>query len=89
MPEIYSSCDVLIKLSSVEGFFGPPLEMMACGETAITSDVTGYDEFMQDGKNGFVVPGGNVALTRDRIQHLMRDRQLLSRMKSKAVATAR
>ena len=28
---VYRSCDVLVKLSTVEGMFGPPLEMMHCG----------------------------------------------------------
>lgn len=88
MPEIYSSCDVLLKLSRVEGFFGPPLEMMACGGTAITSDVTGHDEFMQDGFNGFVIPDGNPSLARARLEVLMGDQDLLERMKQNGVATA-
>ena len=33
--KIYRSCDVIVKLSYVEGMFGPPLEMFHCGGTAI------------------------------------------------------
>jgi glycosyltransferase involved in cell wall biosynthesis len=54
MPGIMRSCDLLIKLSTVEGFFGPPLEMFACGGTALTSNVTGYDEYIEDGRNAMV-----------------------------------
>ena len=55
MRRIYSSCDILLKLSRVEGFFGPPMEMMACGGAVVVSRVTGYDEYIQDGVNALVV----------------------------------
>src|SRR6266699_3944171 len=44
VPAIMRSCHVLVKLSTVEGMFGPPLEMFHCGGTAVTSDVTGSEE---------------------------------------------
>jgi glycosyltransferase involved in cell wall biosynthesis len=69
MRRIYSSCDVLVKLSRVEGFFGPPMEMMACGGTVVVGQVTGYDEYIVDGYNGLVVdpmdiPGARAAVRR-------------------------
>ena len=45
MYEIYNQCDVLLKMSKVEGVFGPPLEMMACGGTCVVGNVSGYDEY--------------------------------------------
>ena len=57
--EIYRSCDVLVKLSYVEGMFGPPLEMFHCGGTAIVYDVTGHEEYIEDGKNAIVVKKDN------------------------------
>src|SRR6185295_10764725 len=54
----YRSCDVLVKLSTVEGMFGPPLEMMHCGGTCVTSNVTGHEEYVRDGENALVVPQG-------------------------------
>ena len=54
-PEIYRSCDVLLKLSYIEGMFGPPLEMFHCGGTAIVYDVTGHDEYIIHNKNSYVV----------------------------------
>lgn len=54
VPMIMRSCDVLVKQSAVEGMFGPPLEMFHCGGTCIVSNVTGYDEYIVDGKNALV-----------------------------------
>lgn len=88
MPKIYSECDVLLKLSTVEGFFCPPLEMMACGGTVVVSAVTGYDEFVVHEKNGLVVAlddkdGASAALRR-----LRDDPELLQRLRSDGLATA-
>jgi hypothetical protein len=54
-PEIYRSCDVVVKLSYVEGMFGPPLEMFHCGGTAIVYNVTGHDEYIIHDRNAIVV----------------------------------
>ncbi|CAK9886691.1 MAG: hypothetical protein XXXJIFNMEKO3_03137 [Candidatus Erwinia impunctatus] len=51
---IYASCDVLVKLSTVEGMFGPPLEIFHTGGTSISYDVTGYDEYIEHNVNGLV-----------------------------------
>jgi O-antigen biosynthesis protein len=51
---IYRSCDVILKLSLVEGMFGPPLEMFHCGGTAIVYNVTGHDEYIVHGRNALV-----------------------------------
>ncbi len=53
-PAIYRSCDVLVKLSYIEGMFGPPLEMFHCGGTAIVYDVSGHDEYIVHGENSYV-----------------------------------
>ena len=88
MRAIYSSCDVLVKLSAVEGVFGPPLEMMACGGTAITSDVLGHEEFMKHGINGFVCKNGDIRTVRQHVKHLIEDRDLLARLKKGGICTA-
>jgi len=80
MRNIYSSCDVLIKMSKVEGFFMPPLEMMACGGTVITGKVTGYDEYIVDGYNALVVEQGDVESAREKLRLLINDRDLLNRL---------
>lgn len=52
--------DVLLKLSRVEGVYGPPLEMFSQGGTAITTTVTGSDEYVVHGHNGLLVEPYNV-----------------------------
>lgn len=83
------ACDLMLKLSTVEGMFGPPLEMMHCGGTAITTDVTGHEEFMRDGENGIVVRCGEELAVVDHLRHLATDRDCLRRLRAGAVHTSR
>lgn len=87
--DIYGQCDVLVKLSSVEGMFTPPLEMFHTGGTAIVTDVTGYDEYMQHGTNGVVSPLGQFDDVRDWLQVLAHNPAVLAKLKAGASATAR
>jgi len=87
-PMVYRSCDVLLKLSYVEGMFGPPLEMFHCGGTAVVYDVTGADEYMVDDGNSFVVTRDDDAAIINRLQRLRQEPQLLARLKAGAAATA-
>src|SRR5690606_16888537 len=85
---IYRSCDVLIKLSTVEGMFGPPLEMFHCGGTAVVFDVTGHDEYIRHDENGLVAASGDLNGVVAHVAELMSDRNRLSRLKQGALATA-
>lgn len=87
-PEVYRSCDLLIKLSYVEGMFGPPLEMFHCGGTAIVYDVTGHDEYIIHNKNGIVVKTDDEQAVIDSINSLKRDPALLKRLKEGSKETA-
>lgn len=71
MREIYSSCDVFLKMSRIEGFFGPPMEAMACGCAVVVSEVTGFDEYIVDGENALVVPFGDLVGARKAVQRLL------------------
>lgn len=82
MRRIYSSCDILLKLSKVEGFFGPPLEMMACGGVPIVAKVTGYDEYIIDGYNTLVTEPGNILKTKKLLQKLITDKTLYKKLQS-------
>ncbi|MNX66843.1 Alpha-D-kanosaminyltransferase [compost metagenome] len=88
MRRIYSSCDVLLKMSRVEGFFGPPMEMMACGGAVVVSQVTGYDEYIVAGDNALVVPPGDVAAAREALQRLIADPELRQRLVANGAKTA-
>jgi hypothetical protein len=86
--EIYRSCDILIKLSTVEGMFGPPLEIFHCGGTAVVFDVSGHDEYIVDGKNAVVIPTGNTDEVVKTLKKLISDRSELSRLQEAAYETA-
>ncbi|MDU0343982.1 glycosyltransferase family 4 protein [Bosea rubneri] len=88
MNEIYGSCDVLVKLSLVEGMFGPPLEMFHCGGTAVVFDVTGHDEYIKDGVNGIVVQTGNYSRVSDALRKLRSRPEILQRLQMNALRTA-
>lgn len=86
---VYSSCDVLLKLSTVEGFFGPPLEMMACGGTAVVAKVTGHEEYCRDAENCLLVELDDVDAARKALLRLHHDRGLLAELQRGGLETAR
>lgn len=86
---IYASCDVLVKLSTVEGMFGPPLEIYHTGGTSISYDVTGYDEYIEHGTNGLVSFSRQHHEIVEFINRLKDDPNELAKLKSNALTTAR
>ena len=85
---IYRSCDILVKLSTVEGMFGPPLEMFHCGGTSVVFDVTGHDEYIVDGVNARVARRGDTGQVVEVLERLLGDVDELSRLKEGALETA-
>ena len=88
MREIYGQCDLFVKMSRVEGFFGPPLEAMACGLPVIVGKCTGYDEYIVDGKNALVVETGDVTSARLQVQKLLEDDGLRLSLVQEGLRTA-
>ena len=86
--QIYRSCDVIVKLSYVEGMFGPPLEMFHCGGTAIVYDVTGHDEYIEHNKNGLVAKTDDDETIVKYINKLAEDNAFLLKLKKAAMKTA-
>jgi len=80
MRRIYSACDILLKLSRVESFAYPPLEMMACGGIPVVGDVEGIREYMVDGYNGFIVDPDNEAQIKSVLSRLIEDKELRERI---------
>lgn len=87
-PAIYRSCDVLLKLSYVEGMFGPPLEMFHCGGTAIVYKVTGHDEYIVHGQNSLVVDRDDEDGVVEYLRQLKIEPETLKRLKKGAQKTA-
>ena len=76
MKNIYSSCDVFLKMSRVEGFFGPPLEAMACKCSVVVAKCTGHDEYIEHGSNALVVEMGDIDGARKAVTTLLGDDNL-------------
>lgn len=89
MKNIYSSCDVFLKMSRIEGFFGPPMEAMACGCAVVVGKVTGYDEYIIDGYNALVVEQGDVDGARKAIQKLIDNPALREKLIQNGYKTAK
>lgn len=86
--DIYRSTDVIVKLSYVEGMFGPPLEMFHCGGTAITYDVTGHDEYIEHDVNALVAKCDDEDQVISYINELKANPEKLQKLKSNAIETA-
>ena len=86
--KIYASCDIILKLSTVEGMFGPPLEAFHCGATSITYNVTGYDEYIKHEYNGLVSCSREDSDVVNKINFLVKNKDILNKLKQNALLTA-
>jgi len=89
MAALYGRTDVVLKLSRVEGMAGPPLEGFHCGATAISTPVTGHDEYLADGRNALLTSWDDERGTSRLLDLLARDRRLLQLLRVGALRTAR
>ncbi len=89
MSTLYARSDVLLKLSSVEGMFGPPLEGFHCGATCVVTPVTGQEEYVRHGWNGLLTDWEDLRGTARQLDLLARDRTLLGFLRANALETAR
>jgi len=89
MAGLYAESDVVLKLSRVEGMYGPPLEGFHMGATCVTTEVTGHDEYVRHGWNALVCDWDDTRGTARALDLLARDRRLLHFLRVNAVATAR
>lgn len=89
MARLYAEHDVLLKLSRVEGMFGPPLEAFHLGATCVVTPVTGHEEYVRHRHNGLVVDWDDERGTARALDLLARDRALLHLLRTNALATAR
>jgi O-antigen biosynthesis protein len=88
MANLYADTDVVLKLSRVEGMFGPPLEGFHMGATCVTTEVTGNDEYIEHGRNALLVDWDDRTGTTRQLELLARDRRLLHELRCNALQTA-
>lgn len=88
IPSIYSSADVFVSASDVEGFGLPVLEAMACGIATVTTDNGGNRDFVKD-KFNTLISSNNPEELADKIITLLDNKSLRESLSSEGVQTAR
>jgi glycosyltransferase involved in cell wall biosynthesis len=89
MKKIYSSCDVFLKMSRIEGFFGPPMEAMACGCAVVVGKVTGYDEYIKNDFNALVVDQGDIEGAKKAVKKLILNNKLREKLINNGLKTVK
>jgi glycosyltransferase involved in cell wall biosynthesis len=85
MPSVEQTCyGRSVRVSELLGLVA--LEAMASGTPVIASRVGGLAEVVQDGRTGFLVPPGDVAALRDRLEQVLGDPALAQRLGDNARA---
>ncbi len=74
LPALYAGADAFVYPSRAEGFGLPPLEAMASGTPAITSDDAALVEVTGDGALHF--PAEDIAALRETLEHVLTDKAL-------------
>jgi glycosyltransferase involved in cell wall biosynthesis len=85
---LYSTSTLLLYPSRDEGFALPPLEAMACGCPVVTTAVGAVPEFARDGENACVVSPGDVNGMADRMEMVLGDAAMQSRLSRCGLETA-
>lgn len=88
LAELYSSSDLFVFASHMEGFGLPPLEAMACGTPVVTTDSMGVRDFVEDGENALMIPPKEPEKIAESILRIYKDPELGEKMKENGLETA-
>lgn len=88
LEEVFGKSHVVVHPSVADGFGYVVAEAMAAGVPVIASDLTGGSDWIEEGRNGFVVPVGNVDLLRERLRWCHQNASKLPELGAAARATA-
>lgn len=85
--EVYKHAEVFVMFSHGEGYPNALMEALAMGVPAVSSDcpVGGPRDMIQNGKNGFLVPCGDVKEFSNRIIELLQDSVLREKFSENAI----
>jgi len=85
---LYSSSDLFLFTSRVEGFGLPPLEAMACGTPVVTTACRGKRDYAKNNENCIMCDPNNVASIRDALLLMLRDDSLRTSLVAGGLQTA-
>lgn len=80
----YAAAEMVVMPSHYESFGMVAIEAMACGTPVIASDVGGLSFSIEDGYNGYLVPGRNPQALADKIILLLKYRTLRDQLGEQA-----
>jgi glycosyltransferase involved in cell wall biosynthesis len=80
MPELYALMDVFVLPSHREGFPRTPMEASAMKVPCVVTNIRGCRQAVEHGRNGLLVPLGDVQALADAIVELLTDREKARRM---------
>ena len=84
MEEIYAIADLFLLPSEYESFGLAALEAMAGGSPVITTNAGGLPEIIQDGKNGYMSPVGDVNHMTEQAIRILKDDTVLEGFRKEA-----
>lgn len=88
LAELYSSSDLFVFTSHIEGYGLPPLESMACGTPVVTTDCLGVRDFVVDENNALLVPPKNPKAIASAILRVLKYSNLSNELKTNGIKTA-
>jgi glycosyltransferase involved in cell wall biosynthesis len=77
---LYRSAVVLVPFNRVEPMPRIIQEAFACGRGIITTDLCGGNEYVENGKNGYVVESGNIKRLGELIDTVLNDKELINKL---------
>lgn len=80
--QIFSSADILMKVSWFEGSPLVQMEAMACGTTLVTTEATGTEENCIHEYNCLKLPVKNILAIREAVRRLIEDKELREKLAS-------
>ncbi|MCW1928167.1 N-acetyl-alpha-D-glucosaminyl L-malate synthase BshA [Bhargavaea beijingensis] len=89
LPDLFSISDLNMLVSEKEAFGLVLIEAMACGVPCVGSDIGGIPEVIEDGKNGFIRPLGDIEGYAEAAIRILKDPELASRFSKEAIRSVR
>ena len=89
LAQLYSSTDLFVYSSHIEGFGLPPLEAMACGTPVVTTDCLGVREYAVNEYNALIAPPRDPIKLAGSIVRALTDRSLVERLRSNGLDTSK
>ena len=87
--DYYRRASVLLLTSDSEGFGMVINEAASFGVPTVYNEISGLDDLIVDGKNGFVVKQGDLVTMADKVTEILTDKKLADRMSGDALALSK